>query len=768
MAAPSHKETAGPVPVDAPPLVQQVLHSSGQPLDESTRDFFEAKFGHDLGNVRLHTGSQAAKSAQAVNASAYTVGSDVVFGAGSGPHQKPLLAHELAHVVQQNGEPGAALATEAAPLEAEAERASAAISGGSKSAAVHASSAPRISRQPVLVAPAVPPALSFLTPQDITKLQGFGNADYQASLDTLDKMLRITGDVTQDGLPRQFVSTRQSSGELRTFLDFVRNPDVRHLKVVPSASGGRSPDFYYRHASGAEARVEAVNITAAAKSTRATFDPATGARNIPRQGGSVVNTVEDIDTVAKLREAIRVKVKAGSQLSAQNPNTQAGGQPMQVGGEVRVSTSHVELSRSEIDGVVRDLQSDLANSSASKIVVDTVDSAEPRAGRKLFEFTRNPDGTFSYSETRMSYARPPGAAATTPAGTGAGDGPGSVEAEVPVVPKSADLPKPPGGEVKPPVAEIKPPVGDVKPPGSQVKPPTGPASEVAPLAEVKPAAIGPVSTEAGAAAAEFSLSSAILGMVVETAIFAAIALALQWVAAKLFEAQIEEEIEDILKPAISAKMQQLQPTLMKLAGTKKLMVRITYDFIYQRDSPDDPFGSFMQGGPPFYEPGSMHLVNVHPGNEELDFPSLSTEMRTPILGPRERVTARSSYSVLLDDAPRRLREKQMAEIVEKHKLKQAAPPRAAAPPAPPSAPPIATSPAAALLPPLAPQQAPPEFNPLSFAPGPSPTQEIDQKVEAGRNRCLKLIAYGEKLQSSSRPMSRDRSSSKPNRNGVTW
>ncbi len=225
---------------------------------------------------------------------------------------------------------------------------------------------------------------------------------------TLDKMLRITGDLTQDGLPRQFVSTRQASGELRTFLDFVRNPDVQALKVVPSASGGRSPDFYYRHVGGAEGRVEVVNITAAAKSTRATVDPATGARNVPRQGGSVVNTVEDIDTVAKLREAIRVKVKTGSQLSAQNPNTQAGGQPMQIGGEVRVSTSHVQLSRAEIDGVVRDLQAELANSSANKIVVDTVDSADPRGGRKLFEYSRNPDGT---SATRERGCHMPGSRA---------------------------------------------------------------------------------------------------------------------------------------------------------------------------------------------------------------------------------------------------------------------------------------------------------------------------------------------------------------------
>src|SRR5262249_4830195 len=310
-------------------------------------------------------------------------------------------------------------------------------------------------------------------------------------------------------------------------------------------------------------------------------------------------------------------------------------------------------------------------------------------------------------------------------------GAAGIAREVPVVPKSVEAPTVPGGVVKPPAGEVKAPAGETP----------GPAG----LLTNKPAGIGTVAAEAGAVA-EFSLSGAILGLVVEQAIFAAIALALQWVAAKLFEAQIEAEVQTILKPAISAKLQQLQPKLMSLAGTRKLMVRITYDFTYSRDSPDDPFGSFMQGGPPFYWSGSMRLVNIHPGNEELDFPSGSSEVRTPILGPRERVTARSSYSVLLDDAPRRLREKQMAEIVEKHQVKEgAAPP----PRKKPASPPPAAPPPPPLLPTPAPQQAPSEFTPLPGAPGPAPFQEIDKKVEAGRNRCLTLIARGDRLQSSS-------------------
>lgn len=92
---------------EAPAIVHDVLRSSGQPLDAGTRAFMEPRFGHDFSGVRVHTDARAAESARAVNALAYTVGKDVVFGEGqyapgSGSGQR-LLAHELTHVVQQGG-----------------------------------------------------------------------------------------------------------------------------------------------------------------------------------------------------------------------------------------------------------------------------------------------------------------------------------------------------------------------------------------------------------------------------------------------------------------------------------------------------------------------------------------------------------------------------------------------------------------------------------------------------------------------------------------
>jgi hypothetical protein len=95
----------------APPIVRAALASPGQPLDPATRAFVEPRFGHDFGQVRVHTDATAAQSAQAVNARAYTAGQDLVFargqyapGTASG---RRLLAHELAHVVQQQDSPGA-------------------------------------------------------------------------------------------------------------------------------------------------------------------------------------------------------------------------------------------------------------------------------------------------------------------------------------------------------------------------------------------------------------------------------------------------------------------------------------------------------------------------------------------------------------------------------------------------------------------------------------------------------------------------------------
>jgi hypothetical protein len=99
-----------------PAAVRAGVESAGRPLDTKTRREMEHRFGVDFSQVRIHSGSQAAESALAVGALAYTTGREIVFGPGKfEPHTlagRKLLAHELAHVVQQGGAPAPA-ATEA-------------------------------------------------------------------------------------------------------------------------------------------------------------------------------------------------------------------------------------------------------------------------------------------------------------------------------------------------------------------------------------------------------------------------------------------------------------------------------------------------------------------------------------------------------------------------------------------------------------------------------------------------------------------------------
>lgn len=87
----------------APPIVADVLRSSGQPLSGGLRAVFEPTLRRDLSDVRVHTDEQAAESAQAVQARAYTVGNDIVLGGGVGPiTDRRVLAHELVHTLQQD------------------------------------------------------------------------------------------------------------------------------------------------------------------------------------------------------------------------------------------------------------------------------------------------------------------------------------------------------------------------------------------------------------------------------------------------------------------------------------------------------------------------------------------------------------------------------------------------------------------------------------------------------------------------------------------
>ncbi len=132
-----------------PDIVDRVLSASGHALDPATRSFMEARFGHDFSTVRVHLDSRAAASAQAVNAHAYTVGRHVVFGGGqfspSTTRGRELLAHELAHVVQQSYGIGPIGETDRSELEAD--RAASLVAHGGRAPALVAA-APPLARKP--------------------------------------------------------------------------------------------------------------------------------------------------------------------------------------------------------------------------------------------------------------------------------------------------------------------------------------------------------------------------------------------------------------------------------------------------------------------------------------------------------------------------------------------------------------------------------------------------------------------------------------------
>jgi hypothetical protein len=130
------KERAGQV---APTESRLPQGGAGQPLPDKTREKFERSTGADLSGVRVHGGSDSAAEARALSARAFTVGQDIHVGEGelSGPDGESLLAHEVAHTVQQarSGAGAAQLKSKVSqpgePLETEADAAAEAMVSGS-------------------------------------------------------------------------------------------------------------------------------------------------------------------------------------------------------------------------------------------------------------------------------------------------------------------------------------------------------------------------------------------------------------------------------------------------------------------------------------------------------------------------------------------------------------------------------------------------------------------------------------------------------------
>jgi hypothetical protein len=123
------------------PVKDVIGRGGGEPLDAGIRQRMESSFGADLSDVRVHAGGEAASSAQAVDAHAYTVGNEVVLGSGhepGSPSHERTMAHELTHVLQQRSGPvdgteapgGIRLSSPGDPFERAAEATADMVMGG--------------------------------------------------------------------------------------------------------------------------------------------------------------------------------------------------------------------------------------------------------------------------------------------------------------------------------------------------------------------------------------------------------------------------------------------------------------------------------------------------------------------------------------------------------------------------------------------------------------------------------------------------------------
>jgi len=183
---------------EVPPIVHEVLRSPGQPLDSGTRAFMEPRFGHDFSRVRVHNDLQAARSARAVEAFAYTVGQNIVFGEGYYAPQtsigQRLLAHELTHTVQQRNAANPpysekiSLGPADSVQESEAESASKNLRN-----AEAVTTTPQVQRWPLPFYPSSPPKCALAEPKDCDT--------YEAWLDTFPAAVGTADRTINDAMP---------------------------------------------------------------------------------------------------------------------------------------------------------------------------------------------------------------------------------------------------------------------------------------------------------------------------------------------------------------------------------------------------------------------------------------------------------------------------------------------------------------------------------------------------------------------------------------
>ena len=306
-----------------PPIVHEVLRSSGQPLDAATREFFEPRFGQDFSQVRVHTDAQAAESAQAVNALAYTIGRDIVFGAAQSTldsnEARRLLAHELTHVAQQghgaavNGASTLAVDRPDSTAEREADAAEHAVSQGKPVSVATTSSAQLNRKESKPLTPVNQGKLSFSMEEDPTK--GKENVTIVFSPDPKGpqtksiNLIQIARVVFDDGTKWTDQQPKQAALErFTTGAGF--HVDVKPEELKPPRKDKADPNIspaYPPSSVQGESKTEVDPLSGLSRNVRQTLTPQPG-HNLPGDvldasindtpGGGISSGVWELETVA--------------------------------------------------------------------------------------------------------------------------------------------------------------------------------------------------------------------------------------------------------------------------------------------------------------------------------------------------------------------------------------------------------------------------------------------------------------------------------------
>lgn len=253
-------------PLEAPQIVHDVIGSPGRPLEADTRRWMEPRFGSDFSHVRVHDDSQAAQSARSVGALAYAAGSHVVFDhhqyAPGTPAGRHLLAHELAHTLQDPGASG-----------------------------MHAS-------------------LAIGHPNDSTERAADDAADAVVRGDRVE-VARSSGGVVR----RQLTGCSASNGA-DEMQKVVNCPDGSETDVALTSSTDKpEPTTTIKAVPGVNARDVYIDISVCKGSTRLTITPSASVPDLVAKAFQAVLQGKDPTKTARLTAGLNIKVDVNETLS---------------------------------------------------------------------------------------------------------------------------------------------------------------------------------------------------------------------------------------------------------------------------------------------------------------------------------------------------------------------------------------------------------------------------------------------------------------------